>query len=56
MRSLFEECDWRPIEEAPLEEPVDVLVTDSAARPTGFNIPADGPLKAGSRRSERRSW
>jgi hypothetical protein len=28
MRSLIDQCHWRPIEEAPLEEAVDVLVTD----------------------------
>jgi hypothetical protein len=28
MRSVFEEWNWRPIEEAPLEQPVDVLVAD----------------------------
>jgi hypothetical protein len=28
MRSVFDECDWRPIEGAPLEEPVEVLVVD----------------------------
>jgi hypothetical protein len=28
MRSVIGECDWRPIEEAPLGEPVEVLVAD----------------------------
>jgi hypothetical protein len=28
MRLLFEQFDWRPIDEAPFDEPVDVLVVD----------------------------
>jgi hypothetical protein len=39
MRPLIDQCHWRPIEEAPLEEPVDVLVTDFCGSIYGLQCP-----------------
>jgi hypothetical protein len=55
MRSVIEERDWRPIEEAPLEEPVDVLVTDHYGSVIGCSTLAGEHVKDGSPRAERPS-